>query len=449
MSPNPVIIKNARVVNGGEVLEADVRLRDGRIEQVGRDLATASDETVIDARGRYLLPGFIDDQVHFREPGLTAKGDLATESAAAVAGGITSFMDMPNVKPPTTDLAALADKYGAAVGRARGNYAFYLGATNENIDEIRRLEPRQACGVKVFMGASTGNMLVDDAQTLEHIFADARTLIATHCEDSVMIRAREQEFRERYGDDVPMQAHPEIRSAEACYSSSSKAVDLARRHQSRLHVLHLTTARELELFESGPVTGKSITAEVCVHHLFFDESDYDKLGTRIKCNPAIKTRGDREGLLRGVLEDRIDVIATDHAPHTLEEKSRTYFDAPAGLPLVQHALLSLLEHHHDGTMSLEQIVRKTSHSVAELFGIPDRGFVREGYWADLVLVDLATPTAVTSDSVLAKCGWSPFEGMQFRSRIDTTIVNGQIVYDDGVLTGAIPGMPLSCHAALK
>jgi len=449
MSADPIIIRNARLVNEGEIFESDVRLRAGRIEKIAAALAVEENEMVIEAGGRYLLPGFIDDQVHFREPGLTAKGDLATESAAAVAGGITSFMDMPNVKPATTTREALADKYTAAAGRARGNYAFYLGATNDNLEEIRRLEPAEACGVKVFMGASTGNMLVDDPQTLENIFADARTLIATHCEDSTMIRALEREYRERYGEDVPMQAHPQIRSAEACYSSSSLAVDLAKRHGSRLHVLHLTTARELELFEPGPVADKSISAEVCVHHLFFDENSYEKLGTLIKCNPAIKTPEDREGLLRGLLEDRIDVIATDHAPHTSDEKARPYFEAPAGLPLVQHALLSLFEHYHDGRFPLEFIVRKTSHSVAEMFGIPDRGYIREGYWADLVLVDFERETPVTSDTVLAKCGWSPFEGMTFRSRIDTTIVNGEIVYSDGRLTGAIPGQRLICHAGLR
>jgi dihydroorotase len=444
MKDMPLLIKNAAVVNDGEILERDVRIRAGRIEAVGPDLSARPGARVIDAGGRHLFPGFIDDQVHFREPGLTHKGDIASESAAAVAGGITSFMDMPNVSPPTLTRDALAAKYRLADGRAQANFAFYLGASNANVDEISRLEPGEACGVKVFMGASTGNMLVDDPAALEKIFATAPVLIATHCEDSPTIRSNEAEFRKRYGDQVPMSAHPLIRSAEACYKSSSLAVDLARRHSARLHVLHLTTARELELFDAGPTAEKSVTAEVCVHHLFFDDSRYDELGTRIKCNPAIKTAADREGLLDGLLQGRIDVIATDHAPHTLEEKGRPYFDAPAGLPLVQHALLSLLEHYHDGRLPLELIVSKTSHTVAELFGIADRGYIREGYWADLVMVNLAGETPVSDDGVLYRCGWSPFEGYRFRSSIDLTVVNGKVAYEDGALTGAVAGRRLEC-----
>jgi dihydroorotase len=371
---------------------------------------------------------------------------MATESAAAVAGGITSFMEMPNVKPPTTNREALADKYRRAMGRSRANFAFYLGATNENIDEIRRLEPAETCGVKVFMGASTGNMLVDAPAILEQIFADAPVIVATHCEDSPTIRKNEQVFRDRYGDDVPMSAHPEIRSAEACYKSSSLAVDLAQRHGTRLHVLHLTTARELELFDDAPLKNKSITAEVCAHHLFFDDSAYEALGTLIKCNPAIKTRADREALLAGLIAGRIDVIATDHAPHTLEEKQRSYFAAPAGLPYAQQALLTLLEHFSDGVLSLELIVEKTSHAVAELFGIRDRGYIREGYWADLILVDPERETVVTAESLLSRCGWSPFDGYRFRSSIAATLVNGVMVYEEGALTGAIPGQRLECYA---
>lgn len=440
----PLLIKNAAIVNEGEILEGDVRIRGGRIDAVGPDLSARGPARVIDADGRHLFPGFIDDQVHFREPGLTHKGDIASESAAAVAGGITSFMDMPNVSPPTITREALAAKYRLADGRARANFAFYLGATNDNVDEISRLDPGEACGVKVFMGASTGNMLVDDPAALEQIFARAPVLIATHCEDSPMIRSNEAAFRKRYGDQVPMSAHPLIRSEEACYKSSSLAVDLASRHSARLHVLHLTTARELELFDAGPTGGKSVTTEVCVHHLFFDDSRYDELGSRIKCNPAIKTVADREGLLDGLLQGRIDVIATDHAPHTLEEKNRPYFEAPAGLPLVQHALLSLLEHYHDGRLPLELIVSKTSHAVAELFGIADRGFIREGYWADLVLVNLAGETQVSDDEVLYRCGWSPFRGYRFRSSIDLSVVNGQVAYEDGALTGAVAGRRLEC-----
>ncbi|MGI9343891.1 MAG: dihydroorotase [Gammaproteobacteria bacterium] len=442
----PLVISNARIANEGRVDDGDVLIVDGRIERVGAQLAVPAEADVLDAAGKLLMPGFIDDQVHFREPGLTRKGDMYSESTAAVAGGITSVMDMPNVKPPTTDRAALAAKYARASGRVRANYGFYFGATNDNIDEIRALQPEEACGIKCFMGASTGNLLVDDPEALEKLFADAPTLVVTHCEDSPMIRANEQAARERFGDDVPMSEHPSIRSAEACYKSSTYAIDLARRHGTRLHVLHLTTAREMELFEPGPIAGKSITAEVCVHHLYFDESDYAELGARIKCNPAIKTAADRDALLAAVRDDRIDVIATDHAPHLAAEKNGKYFDAPAGLPLVQHALLSLFEHYHDERLSLETIVRKTSHAVAEMFAIKDRGFIREGYWADLVLVDPNGGTDVTPASVLAKCGWSPFEGRRFRASIDATLVNGVVAWVDGSLTGAISGRRLECWA---
>jgi len=436
MTAHSLLIQNARIVNEGRTIEGDVLIRDGRIERI--DAAIADDGTeVIDASGQHLLPGLIDDQVHFREPGLTAKGDIATESAAAVAGGITSFMEMPNVRPPTTNRQALMDKYARATGRSRANFAFYLGGTNDNLDEIRRLEPADACGVKVFMGASTGNMLVDDPQTLDGIFAESPLLIATHCEDSPMIAANEQAMREKYGADVPMSEHPAIRSAEACYASSSLAVELARRHAARLHVLHLTTARELELFAPGPIAGKSITAEVCVHHLHFDESRYAE----------IKTAADRQALIAGLAAGRIDVVATDHAPHLAAEKASRYFEAPAGLPLVQHALLSLLEHVHDGQLPLEQVVTRSSHAVADLFGVAERGYIREGYRADLVLVDLAGETVVSADNILYKCGWSPFEGFRFRSRVVTTLVNGVIACRDGVLTGASPGERLVCNAA--
>ncbi len=403
-------------------------------------------EPVFDAGGRHLLPGFIDDQVHFREPGLTRKGDIASESAAAVAGGITSFMDMPNVKPATTDRDALAAKYALADSRARANYAFYLGATNDNIDELRAVRPDETCGIKAFMGASTGNMLVDDPLTLERLFADAPVLIATHCEDSPMIRANEAAARERYGEDVPMREHPNIRSAEACYRSSSLAVELARRHDARLHVLHLTTAREMGLFEPGPAAGKRITAEVCVHHTFFDDSRYGELGTQIKCNPAIKSATDRAALIAALTDDRLDVIATDHAPHLLEEKEASYFRAPAGLPLVQHALQCALEHYHEDRLSLEQIVRKTSHSVADIFGIADRGYLRESYWADLVLVDLQQPSLATDATSLYKCGWTPFNGYEFRSTIAATWVNGVLSWVDGALTGAVAGQKLVCDS---
>jgi dihydroorotase len=397
----------------------------------------------LEAAGRLLIPGMIDDQVHFREPGLTHKADFTTESRAAVAGGITSFMEMPNSKPATLSLDALEAKYARAAEVSRANYSFYLGASNDNIDAIRSVRVGQSCGVKVFMGASTGNMLVDNEETLAAIFADSPLLIATHCEDTPTILANEAEYRARYGEDVPMSAHPLIRSEAACYKSSSLAVGLARRFDARLHVLHLTSARELELFAQGPVTGKRITAEACVHHLYFDERDYAEKGTLIKCNPAIKGAEDRQALLAAVAEDRIDVIATDHAPHTLEEKAGTYFKAPAGLPLVQDALPSLFEQVHDGRLSLETLVRKTSHAVAECFGLEQRGFIREGYWADLVLVDLDAPYSVERAQVLSKCGWSPFEGRRFRSRIHATIVNGDVAYEHGQVNDAVRGRRLA------
>jgi dihydroorotase len=442
----PLVIRNACIVNEGREVEGDVLVRAGRIERVGGSIEVPDGAQVLDAGGKLLLPGFIDDQVHFREPGLTRKGDLYTESTAAVAGGITSVMEMPNVSPPTTNRAALANKYARASGRMRANYAFYMGASNDNINEIRALEPGDACGVKCFMGASTGNLLVDDPDALEKLFADSPLLIVTHCEDSPMIRANEQAAREKYGDDVPIAEHPAIRSAEACFKSSSYAIDLARRNDARLHVLHLTTAREMELFEPGPIADKQITAEVCVHHLFFDDSDYERLGARIKCNPAIKSAADREALLAAVRDDRIDIIATDHAPHLASEKAGKYFDAPAGLPLVQHALLTLFEHYHDQRLTLGQIVGKTSHAVADLFGVVDRGYIREGYWADLVLVDPDGGTAAGPETVLSKCGWSPFDGYRFRASIAATLVNGEIAWRDGSVTGGIYGQRLEFRA---
>lgn len=447
MTDNSLLIVNATIVNEGRMSEGDVLVRDGRIEGVGFGLTGQQAARVIDAKGLHLVPGMIDDQVHFREPGLTHKGDIATESAAAVAGGITSFMDMPNTIPNATTRTALADKYLLAAGRARANFAFWFGGANDNIDEIKALRPEQACGVKVFMGASTGNMLVDDPVTLERIFAESPLLIATHCEDSTVIRANEARLREQYGDDVPPSAHPLIRDEESCWRSSSLAVELARRHAARLHVLHLTTAREMELFTPGPLAGKRITAEVCVHHLALDDSRYADLGNFIKCNPSVKTAADRAALLQAVKDDRIDIIATDHAPHALREKEQSYLRAPSGLPLVQHALPLLLEHYHDGVLPLETIVAKTSHAVAELFGIRDRGYIREGYWADLVLVDLKRGTEVRGDEILYKVAWSPFEGTTFRSSIHTTLVNGVPVWEGGGLTGEVPGRRLECNAA--
>jgi dihydroorotase len=394
-----LVFKGGTVVNHDGAGAADIGVRGGRIAEIGSIGEGMAGET-IDASGLHILPGVIDTQVHFREPGLTHKGDMATESAAAVAGGITSFMDMPNTIPNATKRVVLMDKYRLASGRARANFSFYFGAANDNLDEIRALQPGDCCGVKVVMGASTGNMLVDNPGTLEQIFADCPTLIATHCEDTPTIKANEERYREQYGDDVPFSAHPLIRSEESCWKSTVLATTLAQRHGTRLHVLHLTTAKELQLFEPGPLNGKRITAEVCAHMLHFDDRDYERKGALIKCNPAIKTAADRKALIAGLIDGRLAVIATDHAPHSLSEKQEKYFKAPSGLPLVQHALLMLLEHVHDGTLPLELIVEKTSHSVADLFSIRDRGYIREGYFADLVLIDHTRPTTVPVPSIV-------------------------------------------------
>ena len=436
-----LLITNARMINEGTIRDADVLIEADRIVKIAGSIE-AGGADVIDAAGRYLMPGMIDDQVHFREPGLTGKGDLATESAAAAAGGITSFFDMPNVDPQTTTIAALADKYRVAESRCTSNYAFYRGATNHNIDEIRALQPGDACGIKVFMGASTGDMLVDRPEALEKIFADAPIMIATHCEDTPTIRRNEAKAREEYGEQVPMREHPNIRSAQACLASSSLAVDLARRSDALLHVLHLTTGVEMQLFSEAPRAEKRITAEVCVHHLWFDESAYDDLDTLIKCNPAIKSAADRAALVAAVNAGRIDIIATDHAPHTASEKRETYFRAPSGLPLVQHALLILFELAAAGKVTPELLVERCCHAPADIFGVADRGYIREGWFADLVLVDPEKPYSVKPSNLLYKCGWSPFEGYRFSSSIDTTIVNGEIVYRDGKLTGKIPGKRL-------
>ena len=442
-----LLITNARLVNEGETKDADVLIVGERIEKIGTGLSADDVATVIDADGKILMPGMIDDQVHFREPGLTNKGDLATESAAAVAGGITSFMDMPNVNPQTTNRLALADKYAIAAGRCRANYAFYLGATNRNIEEIKALQVDESCGIKAFMGASTGDMLVDSPEALDLLFEHSPVIVVTHCEHSPTIRDNEAKAKAEFGEDVPMSEHPNIRSANACLLSSSQAVDLARRHDALLHVLHLTTAIEMGLFSKAHRSEKRITAEVCVHHLWFDESRYADLGTRIKCNPAIKTAEDRMALIAAVNDDRIDIIATDHAPHTISEKGKSYFKAPAGLPLVQHVLLCLFDMANSGRFSYERIVDKTSHAVADIFGVVDRGYVREGYFADLVLMDIDRPYAVDSGNLLAKCHWSPFEGHTFRSTVDMTIVNGRIVYRDGLLTGEIAGQRLAFNRA--
>ena len=437
------IIKNARIVNEGKIFSSDVLLKNGRIEKIASEISSPNAE-IINAENNFLLPGMIDDQVHFREPGLTHKADIYTESKAAVAGGITSFMEMPNTVPNTLTQALLQDKYDLASTKSLANYSFFMGVSNDNYDEVMRTNPKTVCGIKIFMGSSTGNMLVDAPSTLERIFGNSEMLIATHCEDEKTILHNMEKARNQYGENVPMWMHPQIRSAEACYLSSSYAVALAKSKGSRLHVLHISTEKELDLFDNIiPLGKKRITAEACVHHLFFDESDYDRLGTKIKWNPAVKTEADKIAILKGVLENKIDVIATDHAPHTLEEKSQTYFKAPSGGPLVQHALLLLMEHYHDKKISIEKIAEKTSHALSECFGIPDRGYIREGCYADLVLINPNKEYKVTPSNILYKCKWSPFEDYTFRSTIEKTFVNGNLVFDNNEFDESNKGQRLA------
>ncbi|SEL68529.1 dihydroorotase [Parapedobacter koreensis] len=428
-----ILLKAPTIVNEGQVYSSDVLMVDGVIERIAPEIAHPT-ATEINAEGLHLLPGLIDDQVHFREPGLTHKADIWHESRAAVAGGTTSFMEMPNTVPNTLTQQLLQAKYDIAATQSLANYSFYMGAANDNLDEVLRTNPREVCGIKVFMGSSTGNMLVDNEHTLEGIFANSPMLIATHCEDEATIRKNLQLYKAMHGDDLTVDMHPLIRSAEACYISSSRAVTLAKRHGTRLHILHISTAKETNLFDSGtPLAAKRITAEACIHHLWFSDADYAEKGNFIKWNPAVKTMQDRAGILQAVLDGRIDVIATDHAPHTLAEKSQPYLQAPSGGPLVQHALQALLDMHHDGKLTLEQLVQKTAHNTATCFQLDRRGFVREGYWADLVLVDLNKPYTVSKENILSKCGWSPFEGHTFQSTITHTFVSGNLVYDHGAV----------------
>jgi len=437
-----ILIKDAWIVNEGIVNSGDLFIKNGRIDRIGSGLTGLVADINIDADGKVVMPGMIDAHVHFRQPGMTHKGDIASESQAAVAGGTTSYLEMPNTVPPTTTIDRLEEKCRIAARTSVANYAFYLGATHGNLDEIRRLDPQRVGGVKVFMGASTGNMLVDEPETMNRIFAEAPILVAVHCEDPSIIKKNEAIFRSRFGENVPMRHHPDIRSAEACYQSTSLAVELAQRYGARLHVLHLSTQDELSLFSDSPLTAKSITAEACVHHLFFDAGDYTEKGTLIKCNPAIKSRQDREALMRAVKANRIDTIATDHAPHTLAEKENSYFKAPSGLPLAQHALVSLLELYHQGIFSLELIAEKTAHAPAKIFQIEERGFIREGYWADLVMVDLHRPWTVSAENTFSKCGWSPFDGYRFRSSIIATIVSGHTVWYGGKIDAGVNGRRL-------
>ena len=437
-----LLITNALTINEGLSLHQDVLIRNGRIEAIAGNLGGRDADRIIDAEGRVLMPGMIDDQVHFRQPGLTHKGDIASESRAAVAGGITSYMEMPNTSPPTTTIEHLEEKYRIAGEASFANYSFYLGGANDNIEIIKRIDPLQSCGVKVFMGASTGNLLVDDPRALEQIFSHSPVIVATHCEDSPTIDENTRRFRAIHGKDIPMTLHPAIRSEKACYRSTALAVDLAKRCGTRLHVLHLSTAKELELLSPQPLDDKRITAEVCVHHLHFSGIDYGDKGTLIKCNPAIKTDADRHGLLAALQDGRIDVVGTDHAPHTLAEKQRPYLEAPSGLPLVQHALVCLLEHVQNGMLTLEQAVEKTAHGPARLFDVKERGYLREGYWADLVLVDMQTPTVVDAQPVLYRCGWTPFAKCTFQSRVIATIVSGHLAYLDGEIDPTPAGMRL-------
>ena len=439
---NNYLIKNAKIVNNGVITHGFVLVRGGIIRAVGEgEPVEGSDQVeVVDAGGKILIPGVIDDQVHFREPGLTHKAEIATESRAAVAGGITSFMEMPNTKPQTTTIDALEQKYDRAQQVSMANYSFYLGATNDNIEEIKKLDPGRNCGVKVFMGSSTGDMLVDNRESLEQIFAGSPALIATHCEDEATIQKNTEEQRAHYGDNIPVNMHPVIRSEEACFLSSSLAVELARKHNARLHVLHISTARELELFEQGTdFEKKKITAEVCIHHLWFHDEDYERKGTLIKWNPAVKTKHDRDSLVAAVLNDKLDVIATDHAPHTIEEKQSKYFKSPSGGPMVQHSLVAMLELVHQHKLTLEKVVEKMCHAPARLFGVKERGFLEPGFKADIVLVDMENEWTVAHTNIYYKCGWSPFEGETFHSAVTHTWVNGKLVYQEGMFNEMVRG----------
>ena len=426
------LLLNGTLVNEGKIFEADILIANGQIERIGKDLQHVAADQTIDATGLHILPGLIDDQVHFREPGLTHKAEIYTESRAAVAGGITSFMEMPNTVPNTLTQELLQHKYDIAARNSIANYSFFMGASNDNIDEVLKTNPKNVCGVKIFMGSSTGNMLVDNQKTLEHIFSNSPTLIATHCESEEIIRANTAKAREQYGEQVPMHMHPVIRNEEACYASSSAAIALAKKTGARLHILHISTGKETLQFDNSiPLKEKKITAEACVHHLWFTDADYAEKGSLIKWNPAVKTATDREMIRKAVNENRIDVLATDHAPHTLEEKQNSYFSAPSGGPLVQHNLPALLDLYHQGVFSLEKIVEKSAHAVAELFEITNRGYIREGYQADLVVVNLNKAWEVHPSNLLYKCGWSPFESHQFKASVEKTFVNGHLVYSDG------------------
>ncbi len=438
------LILNAKIVNEGKVTEGDLLIKGEYIERVDTDLQSHPADKIIDANGKYLLPGAIDDQVHFREPGLTHKGTIYSESRAAVAGGVTSFMEMPNTNPPAFTQELLEEKYQIASQSSLANYSFYMGASNDNLDEVMKTDVKNICGLKIFMGSSTGNLLVDDPKTLEAFYSKFSSIIATHCEDEKTITANTEAFRSKYGEDMPIRLHPQVRNHEACYLSSSFAVQLAKKHGTRLHILHISTAKETELFTNDiPLKDKKITAEACIHHLWFNDEDYDRLGTLIKWNPAIKTKADQHAILEAVLDDRIDVIATDHAPHTLEEKQNKYFSAPSGGPLVQHSIVAMLEFYKQGKISLERVVEKMSHNPAILFRINKRGYIREGYFADLVLADLNSPWSVSKENIVAKCKWSPFEGTTFSSSIANVWVSGHHAFCKGNFNENVQGKRLT------
>ena len=437
---NTVTIKNCKVVNEGQIEEKDLVIKNGRFEKIGNDLV--SEGEVIDAAGLFLFPGVIDDQCHFREPGLTERGSIKTESLSAIAGGTTSFMDMPNVIPPTLDLGLWRDKISIAEQTASANFSFYMGTSNTNIDEIKAIDPKEVCGIKIFMGSSTGNLHVDSDDALNDLFKESPVIITTHCEDDPIIKAKEQEFLAKYGEKIPVEMHAEIRSREACLKSSKKAIGLAEKHNANLHILHLTTKEEIELFSNKPLSEKTITAEVCIPHLYFSKEDYATKGTLIKCNPSIKETADRDALRKGLLEGYIDYVATDHAPHQLEGKSNDYMDCPSGIPSVQHTLLVLLELVREGVYSLNDLPYYLSHKVADRFKIIDRGYIREGYWADCVLVDLENQHTITKENTSYFCGWSPFEGDTFNSKVISTFVNGRHAYNDGRILETNLGMKL-------
>lgn len=438
------LITNAKIVNEGQVLEGDLLIRGERIEKIAKSIPASEAHTVIDAAGKFLIPGAIDDQVHFREPGLTHKADIYTEARAAVAGGVTSYMEMPNTSPPTFTQHLLQEKYDVAARNSLANYSFYIGASNDNLEEVLKTDVNNVCGLKIFMGSSTGNLLVDDPKVLEGFFSKWSSIIATHCEHEPTIRHNTDVFRKEYGEDLPASYHPRIRNEDACYRSSSFAVDLARKHGTRLHILHISTAKETGLFDNTPLLkDKKITSEACIHHLWFSEADYEKQGMKIKWNPAVKTAADREGVWKALLDGRIDVIATDHAPHTIEEKAQTYFKAPSGGPLVQHSIVAMMEFVRKGKISITHVVQLMSHHPSILFRIKERGYIREGYFADLVLVDPNSAWTVSRQNLFYKCGWSPFEGQEFGSSITHTWISGHLAYRDGKFDESVKGKRLS------